>query len=232
MGGLTEAVAAEELAELRRRWPNARVAHQRIEVGDPFLTGVHQELLSDGRRAEVCYLMHRGRPQEGLLLHTKTIYPTGAYRLPTGGIQPGEAALATLAREIAEETGLELGDGPGQVQLQGFGGVLSYELAHRGLGKVFAFATYHFLVEMPAGGVIVTQDEEEYIGGWEWQPAGRMAEVAAELDAIGEQTPAWADWGRFRALSHRFVATLFGAPGAGSAANGATVYGATEVNGV
>jgi 8-oxo-dGTP pyrophosphatase MutT (NUDIX family) len=134
VGGLTEAVAAEELAELRRRWPGARVAHQRLEVSDPFLTGTHQELLSDGRRAEVCYLMHRGRPQEGLLLHTKTIYPTGAYRLPTGGIQPGEAALATLAREIAEETGLELGDGPAHEQLHGFAGELSNELPLRELG--------------------------------------------------------------------------------------------------
>lgn len=217
MGELTKAVAAEELAALRRRWPAGRVAHQRLEVSDPFLTGAHQELFSDGRRAEICYLMHRGCPQDGLLLHTKTIYPTGAYRLPTGGIQPGEAALTTLAREIAEETGLELGDGPAQVRLQSFAGVLSYDLVHRRLGKVFSFATYHFLVEMPAGGIIVAQDEEEYIGGWEWRPAAKMAEVAAQLDAIGCQTPAWADWGRFRALSHRFVAA---------------VYGATPVNGV
>ena len=213
MGGLTEAVEAEELAELRRRWPQATVAHRRLEVTDPFLTGEHQRLVSDGRRAEICYLMHQGDPGDGLLLHTKTIYPTGAYRLPTGGIQQGEAALATLAREIAEETGLQVGDDAAHVRVQAFAGVLSYDLVHQRLGRVYPFATYHFLVEMPAGGVIAPQDEDEYIGGWQWRPAGEMAEVAAHLEGIGRQAPAWADWGRFRALSHRFVTAALAAFG-------------------
>jgi 8-oxo-dGTP pyrophosphatase MutT (NUDIX family) len=214
VSGLTEAVAEDELAELRQRWPQAAVAHRRLTVSSPFLTGEHQQLFSDGRRAEICYLMHRGLPGDGLLLHTKTIYPIGAYRLPTGGIQQGEAALTSLAREIAEETGLKVGDGPGCVRVQAFAGVLSYDLVHRELDKVFPFATYHFLVEMPAGGVIVPQDADEYIEGWQWRPVRDMAEVAAHLEGIGREAPAWADWGRFRALSHRFVAGTLAAAGA------------------
>ena len=135
---LTDAVDGAELADLQLRWPLAMRRHVRLEVDDPFLTGEHQELLSDGRRAEICYVAYERDPESGVLLHVKTIYPSIAYRLPTGGIAPGETVWDTLIREIPEETGLEMGEGPDQVRMDRMLGVLSYEFVHAHLIQTIA----------------------------------------------------------------------------------------------
>src|SRR5438034_224778 len=143
---LINAVEPEELALLAEQWGPVAQRHCRLEVDDPFLTGNHQLLTSDQRRAEICYIMHRGDPAQGLLLHIKTFYPAGAFRLPTGGIHERERVTETLAREITEETGLVVGAGADQVQVQRFLGLVAYELIHHSLGRTDHFATYHFLV--------------------------------------------------------------------------------------
>lgn len=206
---LLHSVDPEELAALRARWGNVPLEEAALQVAHPFLTGDHQMLVSAGRRAEICYVMHRGDPAEGVLLHIKTFYPPGAFRLPTGGIHTGEAVAETLAREIFEETGLTVGDGTDWVQVQRFLGILAYTLSHPELGAA-PFATYHFLVRMPDGATLAPQDPEESIGGWEWRPASQLGAIADRLEKVGQESAAWADWGRFRALSHRFVARQLG----------------------
>jgi 8-oxo-dGTP pyrophosphatase MutT (NUDIX family) len=209
---LHAAVDEAELAQLEQRWGHVSRLHYRQEVDDPFLTGDHQQLVSDGRRAEICYIMHRGVPADGLLLHIKTFYPSGAYRLPTGGIHCGERVWETLAREIREETGLFVGEEADQVRVQRFLGVVSYELAHRRLGASYSFATYHFLVQMPYNAELHPQDASEQIGGWRWSPLAELPQVSDVLANVGAQSSVWADWGRFRALSHHFVADALAAP--------------------
>lgn len=203
---LLDAVDEAEWDALQARWPGAVRRHARLGVDHPFLTGEHQMLVSDGRRAEVCYIGYVGGPERGLLLHIKSIYPDGAYRLPTGGIHQGEAVLDTLAREIEEETGLQTGCAAGQVQVRKLLGMLSYELAHRGLGVSHAFATYHFLVELPRDAVLTPHDASERIAGWQWRAPAELEAIADRLERVGSVAPRWADWGRYRALSHRFVA--------------------------
>ena len=198
-------VEPDELSAIQRRFGVARVERATLAVADPFLTGEHQMLTSDGRRAEICYVMHRGDPADGVLLHIKRFYPEGAFRLPTGGIHVGEAVIETLSREIYEETGLTVGDGPAHVVVERFLGVLAYDLHHATLGSV-NFATYHFLVRMPEDGILDPQDEDEAIAGWQWLRAGELADVAAILEAVPQRSATWGDWGRYRALSHRFVA--------------------------
>jgi 8-oxo-dGTP pyrophosphatase MutT (NUDIX family) len=197
-----------ELAQLARVWGPPVLQRTCLTVDDPFLTGEHQ-LLTRGRRAEICYVMHRGRPHDGLLLHIKTFYPEGAFRLPTGGVEMGEGVVDTLGREIYEETGLTVGDGKANVQVERLLGILDYDLRHRQLGAV-RFATYHFLVRMPDGAVLDPQDEDESIGGWEWCPPAALLKVAKVLEDVHLRSTIWADWGHFRALSHRFVAEQLG----------------------
>ncbi|MCC6455253.1 MAG: NUDIX hydrolase [Caldilineaceae bacterium] len=202
-----DAVDDAEVSALEAQWGALPLHRQRLAVDHPFLTGEHQLLVSDGRRAEICYIMHRGHVDEGVLLHVKTFYPRNAYRLPTGGIHQGEPVMETLAREIEEETGLAVGTGADQVQVQRCLGIVTYAMDHRSTGQSFPFATYHFLVQMPQDGVIAPRDATEQIGGWQWRRAQELAAVAENLEQVGSRQPAWGDWGRFRSLSHRFVAS-------------------------
>ena len=203
------AVEETELAALTAEWGEAPHLHFSLDVKPPFLSGNHQTLASNGRRAEICYVMHRGDPAQGLLLHIKAFYPDGGFRLPTGGIHMGEGVYETLVREIDEETGLQVGPGEEEVRVERFLGVISYDLHHSELG-VREFATYHFLVCMPPDATLNPQDADEQIAGWQWRPPSEMNAVAATLEDVGASDPGWADWGRFRALSHRFVATALG----------------------
>jgi NAD+ diphosphatase len=204
-----DALDETELAELEQRFGPAPRRSLRLEVSDPFLTGENQLLTSAGRRAEICYIMRRPSHPTGdeLLLHIKTFYPAGAFRLPTGGIHQGETVMETLAREIFEETGLVMGQGPGQPILRRYLGVVAYEMAHRSLG-IQRFATYHFLLDLPPDAELHPQDESESIAAWRWCAASELARVANVLEQVGARVPDWGDWGRYRALSHRFVASM------------------------
>jgi 8-oxo-dGTP pyrophosphatase MutT (NUDIX family) len=213
MSGLNHALEAAELAQLATRWGVVPQEHHRLEVDDPFLTGENQLLVSNRRRAEVCYVMHRGDPQAGVLLHIKTFYPTGAYRLPTGGIHQGEGVFDTLIREIDEETGLAVGTGADQVQVQRFLGIVACDFIHRTLGRTFPFATYAFLVQMPVDATLQPRDPAESIGGWQWRRPAELAAVADFLANVGQHTSEWGDWGRYRALIHRFVGQQLGVDG-------------------
>jgi len=203
---LNQSLDHAELTQLARTWGAAPLEQHSLTVDHPFLTGNHQLLTRDDRRAEICYVMHRSHPAAGVLLHIKTFYPDGAYRLPTGGIHMGEGVEETLAREIEEETGLRVGSGAGDARVERFLGVTAYEMRHVGLGETQEFATYHFLVRMPPAAKLEPQDETESIAGWCWCVAGDLSAVAARLERVGQRRSDWADWGRFRALSHQFVA--------------------------
>jgi 8-oxo-dGTP pyrophosphatase MutT (NUDIX family) len=202
---LTEAVDAAEMASLVADWGAAPREHHDLIVDHPFLSGPQQQLTNDPRRAEICYVMHRGDPADGLLLHIKTIYPDGAFRLPTGGIHRGDSVLDTLEREIFEETGLETGLGDTQVQVERLLGVVSYCFQHQDLGDI-DFATYPFLVRMPEGAILEPQDPDEMIADWRWQPLSELNSVADYLENVATVDRGWRDWGRYRSIIHRFVA--------------------------
>lgn len=210
---LTQSIDPEEMADLGRRFGPVRHQHADLAVSDPFLTKNHQRLLKDGRRAEICYVMHRGEAGGGVLLHHKIFYPGPAFRLPTGGVDPGEAVWDTLVREIYEETGLtvDTGDGSGgAVTVQNFLGVVSYDFHHAQLDRHFSFATYHFLVQAPVGAEPQPVDVTEQVDGWRWATPTDLRTQAIILDGLNVTAPEWADWGRFRALSHHFVADRLG----------------------
>ncbi|MCL4857866.1 MAG: NUDIX hydrolase [Caldilineaceae bacterium] len=200
------AVEPAELAELERQWGPVAMERHQLAVDHPFLTGENQMLVGNGRRAEVCYVMHQGNPKAGVLLHIKTFYPHGAYRLPTGGIHQGEGVVDTLAREVEEETGLTVGNGGAQVRVERLLGVVACDFVHGALARTLPFATYAFLVQMPLGAALTPRDASEQIGGWQWRPPAALPQVADYLEQVRTFSPQWGDWGRYRALIHRFVA--------------------------
>ena len=213
---------AADWNRLHARWPQARQRHVELDVDDPFLTAYPQNLLRDGRAAEVCYVLYRGWPETGVLLHTKSYYPEGAYRLPTGGLAPGEDPVAGLVREVAEETGLEVREGTagsGTGRIADFASLLTYDFRHRRLERELSFASFVFVIQAPAGMEPQVVDETEQIAGWIWCPPNDLHRVAANLCSLKDSTPGWADWGRFRAAVHTAAAQYFesvsgGGPGA------------------
>lgn len=209
-------VEADELAALRARF--GPVPHEQVTmtVDSPFLDGDGQLLTTRNRRAEICYIMHRGDPREAVLLHRKTYYPANAWRLPTGGIERGESVLDTLAREIEEETSFQIEKGPNPVRIEAFLGVLSYEMFHQTEQRTHTFATWHFLVSAPPNAQPVTLDPDEHLDGWDWRSIDEMGTLADELEQITAHDSQWHHWGRYRALSHRFVKREIGDWGLGT----------------
>ena len=92
------------------------------------------------RYGEVCMVVRR--PSGRLLTMTKTLYPRGVSRLPTGGINHGEPILSALLRETLEETGL-------QVELRRFLAAVAY---HTGIAREKpVFYTFAFLLDEVCG---------------------------------------------------------------------------------
>ncbi len=196
-----EAEVQQAWPRLLRRWPRAVHQQRHLRVSEAFLEGDQGTLFLDGRRAEICYVLYRAEPQTGLLLHTKAAYPTGCFRLPTGGVAPGEDVIHGLEREVREETGLDLCQG-GWTQ---FLGQLDYTFQVSQLAYTLPFTTYVFTVEAPPDFRPVPLDETEEIEAWLWQPPAALEEVAVHLQQLESEAPRWADWGRFRAPVHEFV---------------------------
>jgi NAD+ diphosphatase len=148
------------------------------------------------RVGEVCMVIRR--PNGKLLLSIKTMYPRGAYRLPTGGVKRGEPVIAALFREAHEETGLS-------VRLRRFLALISYRPQG---GTAPIFHTFAFLLE-ETGGTLGALDPDEKIEAYVEVDPAELTGVADRLDGLEAagrgSVGSWRDWGRFRAIVHRAV---------------------------
>jgi 8-oxo-dGTP pyrophosphatase MutT (NUDIX family) len=168
--------------------------HHDLSVGQGFYDLMIRN--AGQRDGEVALVIRR--PDGLLLLHTKSTYPPGTWRIPTGGVERGETIGAAVSRELAEETGLPAGE------LRPLG-VLTYAV-HVAGGRPIPFASAAFVVAVPDLPP-AKQDPHEQISGYRWVALGDLAAVAVQLEHL---PPDWADWGRFRALAHHFVARIMG----------------------
>jgi 8-oxo-dGTP pyrophosphatase MutT (NUDIX family) len=152
----------------------------------------------DGRYGEVCMVVQRTNGQ--LLTIIKTSYPPGTYRLPTGGINPGERILDALLRETVEETGL-------QVVVRRFLAAIAYRT--KGTGEQPVFYTFAFLLDEVGGELGATDVGERIEDFREIEPVELvpMAQQLSQLEPIEgiELDGRLRDWGEFRAVIHRAV---------------------------
>lgn len=143
-----------------------------------------------GRRAEVVLVACHA---DGTVwLHTKSFYPAGIYRLPSGGVHLGESAWEAAVRELREELGFE--GQPAQCL-----GLVRYELFRR--GRSLHFSSFVFRFETGTAEPH-PQDSSEHISSFQRVPPAELANVARALMDLRGQ---WQDWGNFRAIPHEFV---------------------------
>jgi ADP-ribose pyrophosphatase YjhB (NUDIX family) len=130
----------------------------------------------------------------------KTFYPAGAYRLPTGGINPNEPILDALLRETHEETGL-------QVSLTRFLAAVGYRIASKGDTPIFY--TFAFLLN-ETGGTLSPIDKKEQVEAFREIELNELPERVAYFEHLRTSHSRdidgdWRDWGQFRAVIHRLV---------------------------
>jgi membrane protease YdiL (CAAX protease family)/8-oxo-dGTP pyrophosphatase MutT (NUDIX family) len=159
--------------------------HFRLEVQSRFFPDIARAPRV-GRIGEVVLVMRRSDGR--LLLHTKTFYPDGTYRLPSGGIQQAEPVLVAVRREMAEETGLSASE----VRPLG---LLTYTLR---LGWKRAFF-HSWVIQADVEGEPTVTDVDERIEGFRWVEPEELRQMASELRALPGD---WNSWGRFRAAVH------------------------------
>ena len=142
------------------------------------------------RRAEVVMVV---RTRDGrFVIHTKSFYPNGTYRLMTGGIKLGEDLEVAARREALEEIGHD-------VTIDRFLAVQHHTFV---CGKErLPFTSYLFLMAAEDKPLQAT-DTTEDIADYRTVPLVGLIKVAEQLEQLA---PDWIDWGRYRATAHRLT---------------------------
>jgi 8-oxo-dGTP pyrophosphatase MutT (NUDIX family) len=132
------------------------------------------------------------RPQNKVLLTTKSFYPPGIYRLPSGQISGCESPDAAFQRELTEETGIR-GVGYHHVETVSFTFYCNRECLD--------YTSYLFVTD-PTERPPKPIDAEEAIAGFREIPSCDLNKIAKLLANLKEP---WHDWGRFRAVPHEIA---------------------------
>jgi ADP-ribose pyrophosphatase YjhB (NUDIX family) len=162
--------------------------HYELTVGKDFF----DEMARKRRASPGEVIMVIRRPGGKVLVNTKSFYPAGVYRLPSGQINRGEDPEATLMREAFEETGL-------RVRIERHLGVIRYTL--RCAEETLNYISHVFLTEETAGEPAPMDASEAISGFREIEPS----ELRSITEALRNLPESWSDWGRFRALAHESV---------------------------
>jgi ADP-ribose pyrophosphatase YjhB (NUDIX family) len=189
---LTDLIDQAEVAQLTRDLGPVARRQTTIEMSEAdFGYWWTKVVAKRNRRGEVVLAIQR--PDGNVLLHTKPFYPPGVYRLPTGGVRPGEAVLTCAAREAREETGFD-------IRVLRLAGIVEHELRRGELSM--AFVSYVLLAQT-GDAPPAPQDTKEQISGFRYVSVAELRTVAEALRKLPDR---WADWGALRAPPHEIVA--------------------------
>lgn len=144
-----------------------------------------------GIRSEVVMVLPR--PDGRILTLTKSFYPKGTYNLPSGGIEAGETPELAFVREVAEETGLDVG-------LREIIGRIDHLCTCGSDSLVFIS---HIVLGTESATRSNPADPDESISAYKDASAADLRVFAQHMCAL---TGHWAGFGRFRATAMDFVA--------------------------
>lgn len=147
------------------------------------------------RRGEAVFAIRD--PAGTILLHTKSFYPAGIFRLPGGGIDWNEPVETAVLREVREETALN-------ARITRFVALIEYDIA----GERASFPTYVFLLDADDISGARADDPREPITAFRRVSAAGLRDVANALRALPAD---WRVWGAFRAAAHDVLAGALGA---------------------
>ena len=127
-----------------------------------------------------------------MLLHRKSWYEPGIYRLLTGGIDNDEEIEDALFRELEEETGLTGGDAQ-------FLGVLDARITYQ--SKEVTFTSFIFYLKNLIGTPEIPNDTED-ISDFKDVAIYDLLKIANQLRNTPPPREGWGEW---RAIAHEFV---------------------------
>lgn len=158
-------------------------------AGDAYLFSTRLNR-SRNKRGEVVLAIER--PGQCVLLHRKSWYEPGVYRLLSGTIDCDEAVETALERELWEETSLSLGT-------THFLGILDCVISYD--YQELSFVSYIFHLSRTEGVLELPLDAED-ISDFRDVAISELPSVSENLRNVPSPR---AGWGRWRALAHDFV---------------------------
>lgn len=150
----------DDVERMERRYGRPAVEEMSFAMGDREWEILRRSQVSGRAHDVTVFVVNEGH----LAVIAKHPYPPGLYRAPSGGVVPGETIEQGIAREMREETGLE-------VRLTRYLLRVHVDFTHG--GESVAWTTHVFTGE-PAGGEIGPHDREE-IREARWLPLEDMA---------------------------------------------------------
>lgn len=189
---LSDLIDEVEVAWLMSRYGPSRRLHVSIAMAETEFTYWWQKLVEQcNRRGEVVLAIQRA--DGNVLVHTKSFYPAGLYRLLTGGVFPWEKVLFGARREAKEETGFD-------IRIARMAGIVTYHFYNG--GRYMPFVSYVLLARSDEARPTAA-DTAERISGFRFVPPAQLRYIAQTLRQLSGHL---AGWGAFRALPHELVA--------------------------
>jgi ADP-ribose pyrophosphatase YjhB (NUDIX family) len=180
--------AEQEIAVLARVYGEpARAAFEFTVQSDGFTVWLRR---LTQRRGEIVVVVPRGHGR--VLLHRKPHYPENVYRLPTGGVEKGEAVADAAQREFYEELGFQ----PQSLRLLGVLDNVFVLPNERLVYPSFVLRTEEY-TQPPT-----PMDLDEQISGFS---DADVMELRAAAHYLASLPGPWREWGQFRAAAHQWL---------------------------
>ena len=162
-----------------------------IEIEPEFAHELATGRGDEDTRTEVVLVLPR--PGGKVLLISKQFYPPGTFRMPSGGVKPGESPEDAFRREVHEETGLDS---------EPVATIETMTLRCRS-GADFVDITSHVILGSPTSSSPSSNDPHEQISGYREIEPARLHDIAEQLSNLPGR---WRGWGLFRAPAHETAA--------------------------
>ena len=167
-----------------------KVEEKTIKYADGSFFNKMKRSVQNDRRCEVVFCVIR--PSGKIITVTCNDYPSGIYRIPTGGIGYNEDIVTAVYRETREELGLD-------VEISKFAGVIKIRFEHG--NEHVMFYSYLFILKETGGKLLIDASDDEVSEVMEVDVNG-LEKISNSLADIHGR---WRDWGKFRHVTTNAV---------------------------